>query len=359
MELRFEPNGRTTKLLCRPDGERNWSSSKLGAALLEDRSSEIRAELEELSNYVRDSDDMSEELDPGWQDYLTHLARIRQCGDALHAAMFDEADQRGAEMIARIERLPMGSELIVHCSEEDGTLPLGFTFSQQQPVGFIRPSISDFAGFWLTRFRITMLVDGGGCDRKDLTVPRDQFSELYALHREDTDGTLIPGMEQQIRRVCYTWADARSAYAEMAAYGSVVFILAHSNGDWLELSKSERMESVRFKRMLHSRSFPTPPVLVILNCCRSVAGPEQRSLLSCVARRGFCGLVGTEAGILNRNALRCGLRLIEGLEGGHSLGQAFDNMQYAPDLFPLNLLYTCYADREFRLDALAPQLTAA
>ncbi|WP_248320841.1 hypothetical protein [Caballeronia sp. Sq4a] len=359
MELRFEPNGKITKLLCRPDGERNWSSAKLGAALLEERSSEIRAELEDLSNYVRDTDDMREELDPGWREYLWHLTRIRQCGDALHAAMFDEADQRAAEMIARIERLPVGSELIVHCSEEDGTLPLGFTFSQQEPIAFTRPSISDFAGFWLTRFRITMLVDGGGCDRNDLAVPPNEFSELYALHQEDSDCTLIPGIKPPIRRICYTWADARSAYAEMAAYGSVVFILAHSNGDWLELSNSERMESVRFKRMLHSRRFPTPPVLVILNCCRSVAGPEQRSLLSCVARRGFCGLVGTEAGILNKHALRCGLRLIGQLEGGNSLGEAFDKMQYAPDLFPLNLLYTCYADREFRLGALAPQLTAA
>jgi hypothetical protein len=34
---------------------------------------------------------------------------------------------------------------------------------------------------------------------------------------------------------------------------------------------------------------------------------------------------------------------------GLSLGKAFDRMQRDEDLFPLNLLYACYADRRFRL----------
>ena len=34
---------------------------------------------------------------------------------------------------------------------------------------------------------------------------------------------------------------------------------------------------------------------------------------------------------------------------GRSLGEALDEMQSAEDLFPLNLLYTCYAQRDFQL----------
>jgi len=34
---------------------------------------------------------------------------------------------------------------------------------------------------------------------------------------------------------------------------------------------------------------------------------------------------------------------------GRPLGEALDEMQSAEDLFPLNLLYTCYAQRDFQL----------
>jgi hypothetical protein len=60
--------------------------------------------------------------------------------------------------------------------------------------------------------------------------------------------------------------------------------------------------------------------------------------------------VGTEAEILNSYALRCGTRLMwELCFNGLPLGKAIDAMQSAADLFPLNLLYTCYAQRDFQL----------
>ena len=94
------------------------------------------------------------------------------------------------------------------------------------------------------------------------------------------------------------------------------------------------------------------------------AGPGSTSLLSAAARKGFCGLVGTEAEILNTYALRCGTRLMwELCFAGRPLGEALDEMQSAEDLFPLNLLYTCYAQRDFQLvrpiDELQEQLEAA
>ena len=66
--------------------------------------------------------------------------------------------------------------------------------------------------------------------------------------------------------------------------------------------------------------------------------------------RDFADLVGTEAEILNTYALRCGTRLMWDLcFSGRSLGEALDAMQSAEDLFPLNLFYTCYAQRDFKL----------
>ena len=102
--------------------------------------------------------------------------------------------------------------------------------------------------------------------------------------------------------------------------------------------------------MLHKDRDGNHAVLLILNCCLSAAGGEGGSLLSAAARRGFCGLVGTESEILNSYALRCGTRLMwELCAHGLPLGAALEAMQSAEDLFPLNLLYTCYAQRDFQL----------
>jgi hypothetical protein len=116
--------------------------------------------------------------------------------------------------------------------------------------------------------------------------------------------------------------------------------------------------------MLHKDRDSKHTVLLILNCCLSVTGGEGGSLLSAAARKGFCGLVGTEAEILNTYALRCGTRLMwELCANGLPLGEALDAMQSAEDLFPLNLFYTCYAQRDFQLlrpiDQLREQLEAA
>jgi hypothetical protein len=78
----------------------------------------------------------------------------------------------------------------------------------------------------------------------------------------------------------------------MREKNSVVFVLAHSNGDWLKLSGSE-MDCQRFARMLHEGRDENHAALLVLNCCLSATGGDQRSLLSAVAQRGFCGLIGT------------------------------------------------------------------
>jgi hypothetical protein len=128
-----------------------------------------------------------------------------------------------------------------------------------------------------------------------------------------------------------------------------VFVLAHSDGQYLKLSGRER-DSEDFTTMLDNGRDENHAALLVLNCCLSAIGGEQSSLLSAVARKGFCGLIGTEAEILNTHALRCGIHLMWGLCAlGKTLGDAFADMQRADDLFPLNLFYTCYADRGFGL----------
>jgi hypothetical protein len=65
---------------------------------------------------------------------------------------------------------------------------------------------------------------------------------------------------------------------------------------------------------------------------------------------GFYGFVGTEAQIPSDRACLFGAHLLDRLRNaGETLGQAFDGLRREPSLFPLSLLFTCFANREFRL----------
>jgi hypothetical protein len=235
-------------------------------------------------------------------------------------------------------------------------------------TGAKRPSREDFGGFWLNRFKITMVIDGGSC--ASLVIDPASFKSLYALHEQElANAAAYMGDDLErlhlllktidFRQGYYDWPNAERACDEVAGWNGVVFVFAHSDGDMLELEHTT-IDSLQFAEMLHRNRDDAHTALIVLNCCLSATGGENCSLLGSVAERGFCGLIGTEAKILNTHAIRCGTRIMWGLcAEGISLGDAFDRMQNDGDLFPLNLFYTCYADRGFRLATPFPHLKAA
>jgi hypothetical protein len=368
MELQLNPNGDITKLTWRSD-DGNWSKPvKLPRELLRARSRDVRKALSNLNDYVRLNPGLSEERDPGWERYSSALKALRDEGRALHSALSVDDDTHSKAFLQALQHLNLGAELIVHCSDDDVTLPLRFVFEQPGLGEALRlqgpPSRADFRGFWLERFNITMLVAGGGCEQSTLIVDPKSFRTLYALHKTDLDNALsylcddrdkLTWLikEVEVKGAQYDWFSARSAVAKLRETNSVVFVLAHSDGDALALSDDSdysKIDCQAFARMVHEGRGENLAALLVLNCCLSAAGSEQRSLLSAVAQRGFCGLIGTEAEILNTHALRCGIRLMWSLcREGKTLGESFVAMQQAEDLFPLNLFYTCYAERGFRL----------
>ncbi len=359
LELSLDPNGEHIKLRWSKDDEPPSKPLRLDIDLLRKRSRAVREALSALNNYVCGNQSLEEEKDPGWRNYAVVIKTLRQKGQALFSALLSEEDQRSQELLRVVGGLPQGSELRVNCSDDEVSLPLGFVFEGEvgSPIG--KPSRADFAGFWLNRFKITMLVEGSGCGHERRNVNPQSLKALYALHRTEVENalpflgadtisklkalTLLPVQQY------YNWDTAKRAYAEIRDVDNIVFVFAHSDGDSLELDDSS-IDCNTFSLMLHKDRDPSHPILLILNCCLSVTGGDGGSLLSAAARKGFCGLVGTEAEILNTYALRCGTGLMwELCFNGRPLGEALDEMQRAAELFPLNLLYTCYAQRDFQL----------
>ena len=305
LELSLDPNGEHIKLRWSKEDEPPSKPLRLKSEQLRVRSADVRGALNALNSYVRTNQKFEEEKDPGWRRYADVLRTLREKGEALHNALLIEDDPRSQEFMRAIEELPQGAELRVVCSDDEVSLPLGFVFEGEvdAPVG--KPSRSDFAGFWLDRLKITMLVEGGGAGPERRSVDPLSLKTLYALHRTELENA-----------VPYLGGDA-------VKLKQLTLLPVKDHYNWNSAKR---------------------------NCCLSVSGGEGGSLLSAAARKGFCGLVGTEAEILNTYALRCGTRLMWDLcFKGRSLGEALDEMQSAEDLFPLNLLYTCYAQRDFEL----------
>lgn len=363
IELDLAPNGNEVKVRWKIRSS-SWSKTlKIDATLLKHRSKSVRSDLDRLNEYVRSNQSLDEARDPGWASYSEIVRNLQESGRGLANALFPPHTAEAVEKAETLRTFPPGTKLKVYCTDGDVSLPLGFIFDGtiSPPVG--RPSMAHFSQFWLLRFEITMNIEGGRCE--SVAISPERFKALYALHKTevgDAATLLRDDLSTKLQRLLmlpvkdhYDWNSATQAWNSIRNDDNVIFVLAHSDGDWLELHNS-RMDCLTLVDALAKRekgsTAPSslPSTLLILNCCLSARGGEGASLLSLAARDGFCGLIGTEAKILNTFALRCGTHLMWDLcANGSSLGEAFDSMQKDPNLFPLNLFYTCYADRRFRL----------
>ncbi len=358
LEITLDPNGEHIKLKWSKDDEPLSKPVRLKVERLRKRSREVREALNELNNYVCGNQQLEEEKDPGWRRYGEVIKKLRRCGQALRNALLNEDDARSEEFLQAVESLGAGAEIRVNCSDDEVSLPLRFVYDGEVEAPIGKPSRTDFAEFWLHRFKITMLVEGSGCGLERRSIDPRSLKALYALHRAEVENALpYLGVDtlklKQLTllpvRQYYNWDTAKRAYATIRNADNIIFVFAHSDGDSLSFGDSS-VDCNTFSLNLHKDRDQSHPILLILNCCLSISGAEGGSLLSAAARKGFCGLVGTEAEILNTYALRCGTRLMwELCFKGRSLGEALDAMQSADDLFPLNLLYTCYAQRDFQL----------
>jgi hypothetical protein len=374
VELYINPNGKDVVLWWqeKPGGpaSRTWHVPQ---ASVTSRSQDVRRVLKQLNGYLRGNPRLLEERDPSWATYAPIVHELKERGRSLYRVLFQypERPTPAHALEMAIRKLGRDDQLIVHCPDDAVTCPFGFVCDpslgdpdgEAEPPAVASPGRADFDGCWINRFNITMLLNGAGCE---LCIARETLRTVYALHADAVDLAITEltkaSLENEIE--CFRtlsaleigkqneWGPVRKACAQLADFNGVVFVLAHTeDGDLYLADTNARIDCLDFADLLRQRLRDDRSKLLILNCCASAVGAEGNSLLGAVAEKGFCGLIGTEAEILNTGALRCGSRLLwEMYFNGKSLGAAFRAMQDAPDLFPLNLFYTCYAERGFQLD---------
>lgn len=368
VEIFLSPNGTEIKVSWRSSHFRSALSKpySVNADSLQARCQAVRSELTALNNYVRGNPDFDVNRDTKWEKYSDIMWKLRDAGNLLRSALIDagKPEDVAEAFDMRLRSLEKNTEVTVHCSDQGVTIPAGFICDDPLFMLAGRPSRKDFDGFWINRLKLSMRLSGTDCATSE-AIDQSAFRAIYALNRNEMEPVLAELMasnrEEELlqfaslttinQRDHYQWEDVRSECLKITDAHAIFFVFAHCNGLSLQLGDKDTIAWSKFRNMLRKRAINRSG-LVIFNCCTSAIGDEGGSLLSTVTQPGFCGMIGTEAEIYNTSALRCGIRLMWNLcYGAQSLGDAFTSMQDSADLFPLNLFYTCYAARDFRLSS--------
>ena len=288
-------------------------------------------------------------------EFKSLIYDLQQEGEDLYLALLKSDDETGElikSRLAQVERLKLS--ITVH---KGITLPLGFLFpSHCKPPGVFGRTLDAFKGFWVVDHQITMKAYGCSCLRKkteDVKVlyalDTDQFLELIeSLHLHDDWDPLLALDVGHAGNWNATYAKWREI-TETRDSDNVFFLFGHNDRSGFHLGRNDRKSREKFIDQFKRRRTDTGSTLLFMNGCSTV-GDGNSSFLEVAGRPGFCGTIGTEAEIANDFAIRYAGRLLNKLLLSGSptaLGDAFDAMMHEADLFPRNLLYTCYAYPDF------------
>ncbi len=325
----------------------------------------LLSSIERHSERIREilSDYTQRHINTKSTDYNPYLGRLKIAGGELFSALFDakdntEAAQEAEEMIRQScqrQDLSVFSEVCV---------PWGFVYDsaikiQREPSS----SIDDFAGFWSSQFILTLR---GGQPARMEPGPRkrETFRMLHALHKDRFNQALglLPSKQKQILEgiVDYAvgnvtnWDDCRVRWSEIQENDSLLHIFGHSDGTKVYLKDAVEnetycLEADRFKTLFAKGRKTRSVTICFLNGCRTGGGPVGESFLDVLFDKGFQGFIGTEAEVSNDFAALYAAEFINLLwNEGASVREAFDALRVK--LFPLSLIYSCYAHPEFRVE---------
>jgi hypothetical protein len=331
-----------------------------------DAGARIRRLLGQLNTFAH----ANEVLSTTWRgtEFENLIRQLRRAGQDLYLALFDTEESEKRELIEN--HLRQSSDIALSVSFSKGlTLPVGFVFpSHVTDPPVVERRREAFNGFWVHDLQITLNAVGGSCNR---LMETDDFKVLYAVDDDQFLDLLKTSNLQSewdpLLKLDFGKADGWDRTSEMwreitAAndYDNLLFVLGHNDEEGLHLGSST-MSSLQFRDRFRRKPMCQGSTLLFMNGCSTV-GEGPTSFLKVIGRPGFCGLIGAETEIANDFAIRYAGRLLKRLlldDRPVSIGEAFHAMREQNDLFPRNLLYSCYAIHNFRVAVRSPPAQAA
>jgi hypothetical protein len=346
---------------------------------------------------------------PGKAEFKPILKRLAQRGKDLFLQLMGPAGE-AAELRQRFEQLAQASnkawltyeaskkesadrealnktrqDFTVVLEVDDLFVPWGLVFAGRLKDLPAEPKVSpaDMDGFWLSHFKISIVysrtkklpAQRKTSARKLFALHNAMFTEAKELLKTD-DRECLERLEKLIdenMKPASDWDEFKASWEIVGTdHDSVLYLFGHSNGQRIELKDKTSGDVAEVDDPTYDltasgliglrKEQPGDSAAIFLfNGCQTVSPspespevPISANFLRETCGSGYWGFIGTETQVSNVFACQYGTEFLWRLYNeGRSVGQAFDELLQSDKLFPQSVLYSCYADRRFRLAASA------
>lgn len=308
-----------------------------------------------------------EHIDSEEPDFSSSLRSLATAGSHLWFLLFDGCAPADRERVRKIRNWLTAAQpervRLRIAADASSHIPWALTYEgNPDSLPDTVASPDQYSDFWCFKYSIS--VNYSGMEPKNFTDGRSAacFRVLTALSDSEferaktylspTDKELL---EQILRRpvgVARSFREWVKKLEEVGGADCLLHFYSHSSGTSINLADDDEMSVVSFKLALsqsrENSNNHSSERLLFLNGCKTAVGDLDNGFLVASAEPGLCGLVGAEASVPADFALRYSVAFLRGLlEEGQTVQQIVDCLRH--ELWPLSLLYGCYAHPQFHL----------
>jgi hypothetical protein len=292
------------------------------------------------------------------------LVDLARAGYELHFTLFDAfkpTEREVAQSVLSWVREQEGADDRSLCITADAQIhvPWGLV-CDIDPISVASSDYSsaEFPNFWGLKYALAATFSGYGHSKRKLVRPKVRLLSLM-------DRSLCEGHQREFEQLRMR-SPIGTAYSieyccellDNAGPGDTIFHFFghHKNGE-LDLGGGETINLIRFKLLMdrlteRSGGSSMSCGLVMLSACEGAVGDSDYSLIAAADRPGLCGLIATESVVPSDFAAIFSSEFLPAvLDGIGSVGQVMYRLRHDESMWPLSLLYGCYAQPEYRVSA--------
>lgn len=295
------------------------------------------------------------------------LRELASAGSALYFVLFDSPGDQNAEDAkdALINAYERGDRKLRITGHPQVHVPWGLVFDgdpDELPAN--SNELVTYGNFWGLKYAQSCTLSG--YTQKQSKLVRDAGrSKLLSLLNHAEASVAYGNLSETLREshkalmarpvgVAHDLTRCLELIAEAVSYDTVLNVFTHQSTGSLGLGDGESIDIVTFSRLIEklSRQNGASPSysLVMLNACDSAAGSADYSFTCATNRPGMCGVIGTESVVPRDFAATFSIRFLDlVLNKGRSVGESMDELRHDTALWPLSLVYGCYAQPEYRI----------
>jgi hypothetical protein len=218
--------------------------------------------------------------------------------------------------------------------------------------------------FWCLKFNLSLVFSAykRAPRRAQPMEPGGQLSlvnrNVWAQLQDELDAEQFKELHEILHRpvgAAFNLERWEQLLGEIRSDTTILHFFGHGKDGALDLGE-DQIDVIRFKMMyekLNGRgnSGSQRSNLLFLNACDSMTGDGGSSFREAAASRpGLSGLIATEAAVPRNFAAKFGLSLMKSLLiDGNSIGSTMHKLRRDPELWPLSLLYSCYAPASYQI----------